>query len=105
MKFISEYRDFEKVKTLKEYLQKIVTQPITIMEVCGSHTMAIHRFGIKNIIPPQINLISGPGCPVCVTSIDYIDKAIELAKISNTIITSYGDLIRVPGSFSSLEKE
>jgi len=75
------------------------------MEVCGSHTMSIHRFGIKSLLPPNIKLISGPGCPVCVTAIDYIDKAVALARIPGIIITTYGDLIKVPGSTSSLDKE
>jgi len=75
------------------------------MEVCGGHTMAIHRFGIPSLLPKGIKLISGPGCPVCVSSISFIDKAITLSEIDNVIITTYGDLIRVPGSKSSLEKE
>ena len=75
------------------------------MEVCGGHTMAIHRFGLHALLPPNIRLLSGPGCPVCVSSQHFLDTAIACAKISNAIITTYGDLIRVPGSVSSLEKE
>jgi hydrogenase expression/formation protein HypD len=104
MKFITEYRNIEQVKELSALIHKIAKRPLVIMEVCGSHTMAIHRFGIQSLLPECIQLISGPGCPVCVTAIDYIDKAIALAKMPNTIITTFGDLIKVPGSSSSLEK-
>jgi hydrogenase expression/formation protein HypD len=105
MKFISEYRDSKQIQELSEIIHKVSKKFICIMEVCGSHTMAIHRFGIKGLLPPNIKLISGPGCPVCVTAIDYIDKAIAVSRIQDTIITTFGDLIKVPGSYSSLEKE
>jgi len=105
MKFITEYRDRESIKKLSAYLHKISKQPVTLMEVCGSHTMSVHRFGIHDLLPETIQLISGPGCPVCVTAIDYIDKAVALARIPGTIITTFGDLIKVPGSTSTLEKE
>ena len=105
MKFISEFRDKESIQKLSAYLHKISKQPVTLMEVCGSHTMSVHRFGIHDLLPETIQLISGPGCPVCVTAIDYIDKAVALARIPGTIITTFGDLIKVPGSTSTLEKE
>ena len=105
MKYISEFRDSVKVKELSSLIHKISRKNISIMEVCGSHTMAIHRFGIKELLPKNIRLISGPGCPVCVTAIDYVDKAVELAKMQDIIITTFGDLIKVPGSYSTLEKE
>ena len=105
MKYITEYRNTQQVKELSAMIHKIAKQPLIIMEVCGSHTMAIHRFGIQSLLPECISLISGPGCPVCVTAIDYIDKAIGLARMPNTIITTFSDLIKVPGSSSSLEKE
>jgi hydrogenase expression/formation protein HypD len=105
MKYITEYRNNPQVQKISELLQKITKDELTIMEVCGSHTMSIHRFGIKGLLPPNIKLISGPGCPVCVTAIDYIDKAVALARIPGIIITTYGDLIKVPGSTSSLDKE
>jgi hydrogenase expression/formation protein HypD len=105
MKFISEYRDGKQIREFSELIHKVSKKNICIMEVCGSHTMAIHRFGIKNLLPANIKLISGPGCPVCVTAIDYIDKAVAISKIQDTIITTFGDLIKVPGSYSSLEKE
>lgn len=75
------------------------------MEVCGGHTFAIFRFGINKVLPKNINLISGPGCPVCVTSQKFIDEAIEYSKLEDTIIVTFGDIVRVPGSYSSLSKE
>lgn len=75
------------------------------MEVCGGHTMAIHRFGLHSLLPLNIRLLSGPGCPVCVSSQHFLDTAIAYSKIPEAIITTYGDLIRVPGSITSLEKE
>jgi len=74
------------------------------MEVCGGHTMAIHRFGLQSLLPHNIRLLSGPGCPVCVSSQHFIDTAIEYSKLPGIIITTYGDLIRVPGSVSSSKK-
>ena len=75
------------------------------MEVCGTHTMSILKSGLKELLPQNIKLISGPGCPVCVTPQEYIDMAIELCKKENVIITTFGDLVRVPGTYSSLQKE
>ncbi|MGC8802529.1 MAG: hydrogenase formation protein HypD [Bacteroidales bacterium] len=105
MRYITEYRDREAIRKLSKHLHAITRQEFTFMEVCGSHTMSVHRFGIHDLLPETIHLISGPGCPVCVTSIDYIDKAVALARIPNSIIATFGDLIKVPGSFSTLEKE
>ena len=105
MKYISEFRNSAQIKELSEAIHSISKKKLVIMEVCGSHTMAIHRFGIKSLLPENIELVSGPGCPVCVTAIDYMDKAVALARMPNTIITTFGDLIKVPGSSSSLEKE
>lgn len=79
------------------------TPKIKLMEVCGTHTMAIARCGIKRLLPESIELISGPGCPVCVTSQSAIDRAIEIARIKNVIMTTFGDMLRVPGSRGSLE--
>ena len=78
---------------------------IRIMEVCGTHTVSIFRYGIKSLLPDNIELISGPGCPVCVTPISDIDKAIEISKIKGVILVTFGDILKVPGSFSSLYKE
>ncbi|MCR4688171.1 MAG: hydrogenase formation protein HypD [Saccharofermentans sp.] len=89
---------------LREYLQNYSGPEIRIMEVCGTHTHEIFRQGIRNFLSPKINLISGPGCPVCVTPVGYIDEAIYLALEKNVTITSFGDLVRVPGSNGSLQK-
>ena len=87
---------------LAEKLQEITKKPLKIMEVCGTHTMAIGKSGIRRIIPPEIHLISGPGCPVCVTADKDIDAFLRLAQTENVIIATYGDMIRVPGSEGSL---
>jgi hydrogenase expression/formation protein HypD len=105
MKYIDEYRDKNVISKLAEMISKSVSHDYSFMEVCGGHTNAIHRFGIASLIPDCIRLVSGPGCPVCVTGKSYIDKAIECSKQENAIITTFGDLIRVPGSVSTLEKE
>lgn len=105
MKYIDEYRDKDKVLSLAALIRKASTKPIRLMEVCGGHTMSIQRFGIPSLLPETIELVSGPGCPVCVTSRSYIDQAIAYSKLENVIITTYGDLIRVPGSTSTLDKE
>jgi hydrogenase expression/formation protein HypD len=105
MKYIEEYRDRDLILKLADHIRHSADGNYSFMEVCGGHTSAIHRFGIPSLLPPGINLISGPGCPVCVTSIDFIDKAIFYSKKKDAIITTFGDLIRVPGSSSSLENE
>lgn len=88
---------------LTDAVQKI-GRPIQIMEVCGTHTVALFRHGIRSLLPEGIRLLSGPGCPVCVTDQGTIDTLLELAQRSDTLITTYGDMIRVPGSRTSLEK-
>ena len=105
MKYIDEYRDKTLILKTADKIASISKKPITLMEVCGGHTMSIHKFGLGTILPENVNLISGPGCPVCVTSKNYIDKSIALSKLDDVIITTYGDLIRVPGSSSSLSQE
>lgn len=105
MKYIEEYRDKDLILKLADHIRQSVAGDYSFMEVCGGHTSAIHRFGIPSLLPSCISLISGPGCPVCVTSTDFIDKAIFYSKREDVIITTFGDLIRVPGSSSSLEKE
>ncbi|MDA3904470.1 MAG: hydrogenase formation protein HypD [Bacteroidales bacterium] len=105
MKYIDEYRSPELVNCLLSLIKQTSTKEINLMEVCGGHTMAIHKFGIVDMLPKNIHLLSGPGCPVCVTDKKYIDQCIAYSRMQNTIITTYGDLIRVPGSSSSLEKE
>lgn len=105
MKYIDEYRDKELVLKIVNEIKKISKKNVSFMEVCGGHTMAIQKFGIPSLLPPTIELLSGPGCPVCVSSREYIDKAIAFSRLDDVIITTYGDLIRVPGSTSSLDKE
>ena len=105
MKFIDEYRDKALVLKLSETIRKISNKPVSLMEVCGGHTMSIQRFGIPALLPDTIRLLSGPGCPVCVSSRKFIDQAIAYSRLKNVIITTYGDLIRVPGSTSTLDRE
>lgn len=87
-----------------DYLKNYKGRPVRIMEVCGSHTQAISKFGIRDILSENINLISGPGCPVCVTPTDYIDKLIELSLTPGVTVATFGDLLRVPGSKLSLNE-
>ncbi|MFH0790667.1 MAG: hydrogenase formation protein HypD [Candidatus Omnitrophota bacterium] len=105
MKYIDEFRDRKLAGKILAEINKLNLKRLNLMEVCGTHTMAIFRNGLKQLLPENINLISGPGCPVCVTSQIDIDKMIALARQSNIIITTFGDMLRVPGSKSSLEKE
>lgn len=94
----------EQIQKAKDIITGYSGSPIRIMEVCGTHTHEIFRLGIRNILPENIHLISGPGCPVCVTPIDYIDEAVMLALDKHCTICTFGDLIRVPGTASSLQK-
>jgi hydrogenase expression/formation protein HypD len=105
MKYIDEYRQKGLILSISEQLKERSGREVVLMEVCGGHTMAIHRFGLISLLPKNIRLISGPGCPVCVSSQQFIDKAMAYSRIPNVIITTYGDLIRIPGSSTSLEKE
>lgn len=90
------------VSKLIKNINKKANQDVRIMEVCGTHTYSIYRYGIKNLIDDRINLISGPGCPVCVTPIDYIDRVVEIMKNQDVIIATFGDMARVKGSYGSL---
>ena len=81
------------------------SRPLTFMEVCGTHTMAIHQHGIRSLLPDKIRLTSGPGCPVCVTPVAYVDHALALARRPETIVATFGDMLRVPGSTGSLQAE
>jgi hydrogenase expression/formation protein HypD len=98
MKYIDEYRDADLVRQTAAEIQRTVTRPWTIMEICGGQTHAIMHFGIDQLLPPEIELIHGPGCPVCVTPLEQIDKALAIAARPEVIFTSYGDMLRVPGS-------
>ncbi len=105
MKYVKEFREPVFVKNMIKKIAANGSREITIMEVCGTHTMSIFRSGIRDLLPSNIKLVSGPGCPVCVTSQGYIDSAIELSKNEKVIITTFGDMIKVPGNKSSLQKE
>jgi hydrogenase expression/formation protein HypD len=98
MKYVTEYRDAALVKGVIEEIRRTVTRPWTIMEICGGQTHAIVRHGIDQLLPPEIELVHGPGCPVCVTPLELIDKALAIASQPNVIFCSYGDMLRVPGS-------
>ena len=105
MKFVDEFRDKEIAEGLVQRIQKTSTRPIRLMEVCGTHTVSIFRYGIRGLLPDHITLLSGPGCPVCVTPNEDIDLAIALSRQKDVIIVTFGDMMRVPGSTSSLQKE
>jgi hydrogenase expression/formation protein HypD len=96
------FRDPAVVAKLKENIRAASTRSIRIMEFCGTHTHAIHRFGIRELLPPAIEMFSGPGCPVCVTDTSDIDYAISLSRIPGVILTTFGDLLKVPGTHESL---
>ena len=102
MKFLDEYRDGEAARSYAREIARITTRPWTLMEVCGGQTHAIVKFGIDELLPKSLNLIHGPGCPVCVTPLELIDKALEIAARKDVIFTSFGDMLRVPGSRTDL---
>ena len=102
MKYIEEYRDAELTSKLLKELASVLTRDWTLMEVCGGQTHSIIKSGLDQLLPEEINLVHGPGCPVCVTPLELIDKAIALASRKDVIFTSYGDMLRVPGSASDL---
>ena len=105
LKHIDEYRDAEISQSLIKKIKSISQKELRLMEVCGTHTVSIFRSGIRSVLPATISLLSGPGCPVCVTDQAEIDAFIELARIDDVIVTTFGDLMRVPGTKSSLQKE
>ncbi len=102
MKYLDEYRDPVTVKKLVTAIKAITTQPWNIMEVCGGQTHSIIKYGIDQLLPDTINLIHGPGCPVCVTPLSFIDKALAIAVQPEVIFCSFGDMLRVPGSHHDL---
>jgi len=106
MKFVDEFRDRKLCVQAAEKIKEIAPAGrINLMEVCGTHTQSFFRFGLDKLLPANIRLISGPGCPVCVSSAGYIDEAIAIAGAKDRIILSFGDMLRVPGSSLSLERE
>lgn len=102
MKFIDEYRDAGAVRRFADAIAQVTTRGWTMMEVCGGQTHAIVKYGIDALLPPQITLLHGPGCPVCVTPVELIDKAFEISTRPDVIFTSFGDMLRVPGTFGDL---
>ncbi len=98
MQFVTEFRDEELVKGVIEEIRRTVTRPWVLMEICGGQTHAIMRYGLDQLLPPEIELVHGPGCPVCVTPLEQIDRALSIAAQPNVIFTSFGDMLRVPGS-------
>ena len=102
MKYLSEYRDSDLVKQYLREVKETVTRPWKIMEVCGGQTHSLVRNGILNMLPSEVQMVHGPGCPVCVTPLSQIDKAIFLAEQKNVILCSFGDMLRVPGSKKNL---
>ena len=102
MKYLDEYRDAELVHKGLEEIRRTVTRPWSLMEICGGQTHSIMRHGLDELLPERIELIHGPGCPVCVTPLELIDKAIAIASRPNVIFTSFGDMLRVPGSAEDL---
>jgi len=108
MNYMDEFRDRRVVLGLAERIRKMAagrSEPMTFMEVCGTHTMAIYQYGIRSLLPREVRLISGPGCPVCVTPNGYMDKTVAYSRLPGTIIATFGDMVRVPGSSSSLMEE
>lgn len=102
MQFTAEFRDSTLVHKGIEEIRRTVTRPWTLMEICGGQTHALLNTGLDEMLPPEIELVHGPGCPVCVTSLELIDKALAIAAQPNVIFTSYGDMLRVPGSHEDL---
>ena len=102
MKYLDEYRDPAAAKKFAERIARTVTRPWTIMEVCGGQTHSIARFGLQELLPEPLTLLHGPGCPVCVTPLGLIDKALQLAARPEVIFCSFGDMLRVPGTRGDL---
>jgi hydrogenase expression/formation protein HypD len=102
MKYIDEYRDADTAKKYSDAIWKITTKPWIIMEICGGQTHSIVKFGIDELLPDKITLVHGPGCPVCVTPVELINKALKIASKPNVIFCSFGDMLRVPGTEKDL---
>lgn len=97
MKFLDEYRDEKLARSIVDEIKRITTRPWVLMEVCGGQTYSIVKYGIDRLLPGKIELVHGPGCPVCVTSLELIDKADAIARRADVIFCSFGDMLRVPG--------
>ena len=102
MKYVDEYRDQKMAEKLAGEIRRAATRPWTIMEVCGGQTHSIVKYGIDYLLPKEVELVHGPGCPVCVTPLEMIDRAHEIARRPDVIFCSFGDMLRVPGSTGDL---
>ncbi len=102
MKYLDEYRDARLAKKVVQEIARCLTRPWTIMEVCGGQTHSIVKHGLDHLLPPGIDLVHGPGCPVCVTSLEMLDRAHSIAARPGVIFCSFGDMLRVPGSHTDL---
>lgn len=102
MSWNERYRDEVAIGRLSRFIQRYDGAPVKLMEVCGTHTMAISRYGLRGLLPPAVKLISGPGCPVCVTSSFFVNAALTIARQSKTIVATFGDMMRIPGKDASL---
>ena len=102
MKYLDEYRDGQVAAKIRAEIERTVTRPWTLMEVCGGQTHSIVKHGVDRMLPPSVELVHGPGCPVCVTPLEQIDKAHTIARQPNVTFTSFGDMLRVPGSHTDL---
>ncbi|MBI5529072.1 MAG: hydrogenase formation protein HypD [Deltaproteobacteria bacterium] len=105
MKYIDEFHDGAAAGALSAKIAAAagrIGRPVRLMEVCGTHTVAVHRHGLRDLFPPGLKLVSGPGCPVCVTPADYVDSAIKAASLPGVTVVTFGDMVRVPGSRSTL---
>ena len=105
MRYVDEFRQPAIARKIADELDALVDRPVSVMEVCGGHTHAIYKYGLLDLFPASLTALHGPGCPVCVTPMSKIDRAIGLARMPGVILTSYGDMLRVPGSESSLLDE
>lgn len=102
MRYIDEYRSEGAAKKVAERIRAVTSRPWTLMEICGGQTYTIVKYGLEELLPEEISLVHGPGCPVCVTPLEIIDKAIAIAAMPEVIFTSFGDMLRVPGSSKDL---
>ena len=102
MKYVDEYRSEIVARRYADLIRKTVTRPWTLMEICGGQTHTIVKSGLESLLPKELSLVHGPGCPVCVTPLEMIDKAVAIASIPGVIFTSFGDMVRVPGSHCDL---
>jgi hydrogenase expression/formation protein HypD len=102
MKYVDEFRDGALARNLAAEIRRVVTRPWVVMEICGGQTHSIVRYGLDQLLPPEIELCHGPGCPVCVTPLESLDRAHALARLPQVIFCSFGDMLRVPGSHGDL---